>query len=119
MTETDYDTGLSNGDSGVVVQRQDGLTAAFDRGGSLLLLPPSRLAAVQPLYAMTVHRSQGSQYDSVSVVLPEEESSILTRQLLYTAITRARRRVRIVGREETVRAAIGRQALRASGLARW
>ena len=64
--------------------------AAFARGEEPLLLHPSRLSAVQTVYAMTIHRSQGSQYDTVSVVLPGEESSLLTRELLYTAITRAR-----------------------------
>ena len=67
---------------------------------------------------MTIHRSQGSQYDTVSVVLPAETSSLLTRELLYTAITRARKHVRIIGTEEAVRAGVRRQVLRASGLRR-
>jgi taurine--2-oxoglutarate transaminase len=79
---------------------------------------PSRLNAMHTVYAMTIHRGQGSQYDTVSIVLPDETSAILTRQLLYTAVTRARRRVRIVGDEHVVRAAVERQALRASGLGR-
>ena len=65
---------------------------------------------------MTIHRSQGSQYHSVSVILPGAESPLLTRQLLYTAITRARHRVRIVGTAEAVAAAVSRQVRRASGL---
>ncbi|MQA61977.1 MAG: exodeoxyribonuclease V subunit alpha [Actinophytocola sp.] len=117
ITETDYEAGLSNGDTGAVIQRGDGLAAAFDRGGTPLMVHPSRLSAVQTAYAMTIHRSQGSQYDTVTVVLPDETSALLTRQLLYTAITRARRRVRVIGHEAVVRAAIERQALRASGLA--
>jgi exodeoxyribonuclease V alpha subunit len=67
---------------------------------------------------MTIHRSQGSQYDTVSIVLPDTSSAILTRQLLYTAITRAQQRVRIIGSEDALRAAVERQALRASGLSR-
>ncbi|GHE78011.1 RecBCD enzyme subunit RecD [Amycolatopsis deserti] len=118
VTENDDDAGLSNGDTGVVVRRDGGLVAAFDRGAGPLLVHPARLSSVHPAYAMTIHRSQGSQYDSVTVVLPDETSAILTRQLLYTAITRARRRVRIVGRESAVRAALGRPALRASGIGR-
>lgn len=117
VTETDYDAGLSNGDTGVVIQRADGQVAVFDRGGDPLIIHPSRLSAVQTAYAMTIHRSQGSQYDAVSIVLPEETSAILTRQLLYTAITRTRRRVHVVGSEAVIRAAVDRQALRASGLA--
>jgi exodeoxyribonuclease V alpha subunit len=68
-------------------------------------------------YAMTIHRSQGSQYHSVSIVLPDAQSPLLTRQLLYTAITRARRQVQIIASPEAVVAAVTRQARRASGLA--
>lgn len=117
VTQTDYDAGLSNGDTGVIVRQGDVLTAAFDRGATPLLVHPSWLNAVRTVYAMTIHRSQGSQYDAVSIVLPDETSAILTRQLLYTAITRARQRVRIIGSETAIRAAIEREALRASGLA--
>ena len=79
---------------------------------------PSHIAAVQTAYAMTIHRSQGSQYRTVSVILPESGSSLLTRELLYTAITRAQHHIRIVGTEEAVRSGIERQVLRASGLRR-
>ena len=119
VTANDHDLRIYNGDTGVVVRRgDDALVAAFVRGKDPFLLHPSHLSAVQTVYAMTIHRSQGSQYDTVSVVLPDETSSLLTRELLYTAITRARRRVRIIGTEDAVRAAVGRQVLRASGLRR-
>jgi exodeoxyribonuclease V alpha subunit len=65
---------------------------------------------------MTIHKSQGSQADEVTVLLPDEESRLLTRELFYTAVTRAQRKVRVIGSESAVRAAITRQALRASGL---
>ncbi|WP_175279419.1 ATP-binding domain-containing protein, partial [Prescottella equi] len=91
---------IYNGDTGVVVEGSDGdLVAAFARGEEPYLVHLSHLASVQTVYAMTIHRSQGSQYDVVSVILPGEESSLLTRELLYTAITRARTHVRIVGTE--------------------
>ena len=119
VTQNDHDAQVYNGDTGVVVQRPDGgLAAAFGRGSSAVLLHPGRLAAVSTVYAMTIHRSQGSQYDSVSVVLPPTASSLLTRELLYTAITRARTHVRVLGTEESVRAGVSRQVLRASGLRR-
>jgi exodeoxyribonuclease V alpha subunit len=119
VTANDHEVRIYNGDTGVVVDRGDGeLVAAFARGEEPLLLHPSRLSAVQTVYAMTIHRSQGSQYDTVSVVLPGEESSLLTRELLYTAITRARGHVRIVGDEASVRAGVRRRVLRASGLRR-
>ncbi|MFD4180350.1 exodeoxyribonuclease V subunit alpha [Rhodococcus sp. NPDC058514] len=119
VTANDHETRIYNGDTGVVVRREDDeLVAAFARGDEPLMLNLSYLSAVQTVYAMTIHRSQGSQYDTVSVVLPGEESSLLTRELLYTAITRARKHVRIVGTEESVRAGVRRQVLRASGLRR-
>jgi len=70
------------------------------------------------MHAMTIHKSQGSQADEVTVLLPQEESRLLTRELFYTAVTRAKERVRVVGSEAALRAAIERRAIRASGLAR-
>lgn len=116
VTANDYDLGVWNGDTGVVLASGDGVIAAFDRPGGPIHLHPSRLAAVQTVYAMTIHRAQGSQYRRVSVVLPTEASALLSRELLYTAVTRAREHVRVIGTEEAVRAAVERQVLRASGL---
>jgi exodeoxyribonuclease V alpha subunit len=65
---------------------------------------------------MTIHKSQGSQYETAAVLLPAEDSRILTRELLYTAVTRARRELILVGNEETVRSAVERPVARASGL---
>ncbi|NLU82191.1 exodeoxyribonuclease V subunit alpha [Rhodococcus sp. HNM0569] len=119
VTANDHEIRIYNGDAGVVVEQADGsLAAAFPRGREAYLLHPSQLSEVQTVYAMTIHRSQGSQYDTVSIVLPEEGSSLLTRELLYTAITRARRHVRILGTEDAVRAGVGRRVSRASGLRR-
>ena len=118
VTANDYEVGLYNGDTGVVVATPDGLRAAFDRPGGAELLPASRLSSVQAVHALTVHRSQGSQYDAVSVLLPPQDSPLLTRELLYTAVTRAGQRVRVVGTADAVRAAVERQVVRASGLRR-
>ena len=68
---------------------------------------------------MTVHKAQGSQFDEVAVLLPDPTSPILTRELLYTAITRARRRLILVGSEETVRCAVNRPITRSSGMQEW
>jgi exodeoxyribonuclease V alpha subunit len=65
---------------------------------------------------MTIHKSQGSQFDAAAVLLPEPGSRILTRELLYTATTRARRRLIVAGTEAAVRAAVARPVARASGL---
>jgi len=72
---------------------------------------------VETMHAMTVHKSQGSQADEVTVLLPQQDSRLLTRELFYTAVTRAKERVRVVGSEAALRAAIERRAVRASGLA--
>jgi exodeoxyribonuclease V alpha subunit len=117
VTRNDYELGLYNGDTGVVVATGLGrLTAAFERGGELVSFTPTRLDAVETVYAMTIHKSQGSQFDTAAVVLPDPGSRILTRELLYTAVTRARERLILVGTEEMVRAAVGRPVSRASGL---
>ena len=117
VTQNDYALRLYNGDTGVVVAAgSDRVRAVFDRGGELLAVSPSRLAAVDSVHAMTVHKSQGSQLDAVAVVLPPAESPLLTRELLYTAITRAKRQLTIVGTAASLQAAITRPIARASGL---
>jgi exodeoxyribonuclease V alpha subunit len=68
------------------------------------------------MHAMTIHKSQGSQADAVTVLMPPEDSRLLTRELFYTAVTRAKEKVRVVGSEASVRAGIGRRAIRATGL---
>lgn len=115
ITRNDYNLDLYNGDIGICVATDDGLRAVFDRNG-LRVIPPSHLGEHVTVHAMTIHKSQGSQFEEVVVVLPGETSRLLTRELLYTAVTRARQRVRIVGSESVIRHAIGRSVQRASGL---
>lgn len=117
VTANDYGLGLFNGDTGVVVRGAGGrpqavLTASDGRRR----LAVSRLGDVDTMHAMTIHKAQGSQAREVTVLLPDEDSPLLTRELLYTAVTRAQQRVVVVGSEAVVRAAIGRQVRRASGL---
>jgi exodeoxyribonuclease V alpha subunit len=117
VTENDYGLKLYNGDTGVVIASgPDRVSAAFERHGGVLELSPTRLAAVDTVYAMTVHKSQGSQYGGVAVILPEPDSPLLTRELLYTAVTRARERLIVAGTEASIRAAVDRPVARASGL---
>lgn len=117
VTANDHEARIYNGDTGVVLRRPDGsLRVALQRGDEPHLVHPTQFPAVVTVFAMTIHRSQGSQYDAVTIVLPEPGSGLLTRELLYTAITRARRHVRVLGTEEAIRAAIDRHVLRASGL---
>ncbi|HWD70243.1 MAG TPA: exodeoxyribonuclease V subunit alpha [Solirubrobacteraceae bacterium] len=116
-TRNDYELALHNGDTGVVVRGADGeLRAVFDAGGDTVELAPSRLADVEPLFATTVHKSQGSEFDVAALLLPEPDSPLLSRELLYTAVTRARSSLVLGGSEESVREAVARPAGRASGL---
>lgn len=116
ITANDYELGLYNGDTGVVVQTADGVRAAFARGGTPTLISPARLDAVQTMHALTVHRAQGSQFRAVTFVVPPPESPLLTRELLYTAVTRATEQVCVIGSEAALRRATVRPANRASGL---
>lgn len=119
VTANDYGLGLHNGDTGVLISDREGhMSAAFERAGGVVRVSPSRLSAVETVYAMTVHKSQGSQFDTVALILPEPNSRVLTRELLYTAVTRAKQQVMIVGTEESIRTAIERPITRSSGLRR-
>jgi len=117
VTANDHQLGVYNGDSGVVVLTPTGPRAVIAASDGPRDLAPSRLGDVETMHAMTIHKSQGSQADVVTVLLPDEDSRLLSRELFYTAVTRARSQVRVVGSEAAIRAAIGRRAQRASGLA--
>lgn len=116
VTANDYQARVFNGDIGVVVAADGGITAAIERGQEPLLVSPYVLAGIQTAYASTIHRSQGSQYRSVTVVLPDADSPLLTRQLLYTAVTRARDSARLVASEDAISRAVRTETKRASGL---
>jgi exodeoxyribonuclease V alpha subunit len=117
LTSNDYGLDLFNGDTGVVVATGDGVRAAIAMPGSHRDLATSRLTDVETMHAMTVHKSQGSQAEEVTVLLPPDDSRLLTRELLYTAVTRAQRKVTVVATSDAVRLAVQRPAQRASGLA--
>ncbi|MGH8582292.1 MAG: exodeoxyribonuclease V subunit alpha [Gammaproteobacteria bacterium] len=121
IERNDYATRLFNGDTGVLLPdpAQDGTLRAYFEGadGTLRGLAPGRLPAHSGLFAITVHKSQGSEHERVLLVLPPWDTPLLTRELLYTAVTRARSEVEIWGRESVLRAAIGRSLRRSSGLA--
>jgi exodeoxyribonuclease V alpha subunit len=118
ITANDRGLRLSNGDLGVTVRTGEGKLRVMVRAGSAVReFAPTRLSGVETVHAMTVHKSQGSEARVVTVILPPEDSPLLTRELFYTAVTRARESVRVVGTEDAVRAAVGREVQRASGLA--
>jgi exodeoxyribonuclease V alpha subunit len=116
VTANDPVNGVFNGDTGVVVRGEEGLEVALASGDVYRRLAPSRLDRVETWWAMTIHKSQGSEFPHAVVALPEHQSPILTRELLYTAVTRARERLTIVGSEASLRAAIAQPVTRASGL---
>ena len=110
---------LFNGDVGIVVpgEGEGRLDVAFPvAGGHPRLVPVTRLEEVETVHALTIHKSQGSEYEHVVVILPEQASRIVTRELLYTAVTRASERVTVVGSREVIEAAIRRPIRRATGL---
>jgi exodeoxyribonuclease V alpha subunit len=118
VTENDYHLGLFNGDVGIVLSIDGASRVYFPRpeGGERTLVP-SRLPEHQTVFAMSIHKSQGSEFDEVAVVLPEPRSPLLTRELCYTAITRARNRVELYGPADSLAVGIARRTSRMSGLA--
>ncbi|MCC4114375.1 exodeoxyribonuclease V subunit alpha [Aromatoleum toluclasticum] len=130
VTRNDYGLGLMNGDVGVTLELprpapdgglQWGLRVAFPAGdGSdgVRWVLPSRLQAVETVYAMTVHKSQGSEFTHAALVLPDSLNPVLTRELVYTGITRARQWLTLAtaGSDRVLDEAVDRRVLRASGL---
>jgi len=115
VTQNDYANGIMNGDCGVILERNGRKLAWFMIGNKPKSFNIPTLKAFETVYAMTVHKSQGSEYDSVLVVLPENEMPILTKQLLYTAVTRAKKEVRIAAKENVLEYTLQKSAERNSG----
>jgi len=126
VARNDYAVGLMNGDIGITLAMPDGqggtmLRVAFlvtdGAGGERVrFVTPSRLTAVETVYAMTVHKSQGSEFEHTALALPPEPSPVLTRELVYTGVTRARRHFTLLAAPDILAYAVGRKTRRASGL---
>jgi exodeoxyribonuclease V alpha subunit len=119
ITRNNYELRLFNGDVGLMLQDDsDDMLATFfsSADGTLKRVLPLKLPEHETAFSMTVHKSQGSEFDHVLLLLPDRPSRVLTRELVYTAITRARRRVEIWGREDILRFAINNPTRRRSGL---
>ena len=119
IVRNDYNVGLFNGDLGIVLP--DAITGelrVFFRGeeDEVLNFAPGRLPAHEPAFALTVHKSQGSEFRDALVILPERHAPVLTRELLYTGITRVRETVEVWASEEILRQTIERKIARSSGL---
>ena len=119
ITRNHYELGLYNGDSGILWRDDSGLCACFRGDDGVRSISMNRLPAYTPAWTSTVHKSQGSEYDSVLMILPSDpDSEILSRELLYTAATRARRNFLLQAPRPVLSAAIARLTRRHSGLAR-
>ncbi|HHP7234228.1 MAG TPA: exodeoxyribonuclease V subunit alpha [Desulfobacterales bacterium] len=121
ITENDYSLGLFNGDIGLAADDSnlpEGPLQVWFPGaeGAVRQVPSFRIGAHETVFAMTVHKSQGSEFEHVLLVLPETDTPVLTRELIYTAVTRARRSVTIWAAEKILRAAVARKIDRSSGL---
>jgi exodeoxyribonuclease V alpha subunit len=121
VTENDYQQGLFNGDVGLMLPTPVGkgeLRACFfGQEGAIRDLSPAMLGPHETVFAMSIHKAQGSEFDQVAVVLPPMPSGVVSRELLYTAVTRARQQVTLYASEETLRYAIENPVQRSSGLA--
>ncbi|MDR0959057.1 MAG: exodeoxyribonuclease V subunit alpha [Propionibacteriaceae bacterium] len=117
LTRNDDVLGVSNGDAGVIVATATGRRLAVETPHAPRLVATALVQSWEPLHASTIHKAQGSQFDAVTVVVPGPHGYPLTRELLYTAITRARFHLRLIGDREAILDAVTRPALRASGLA--
>ncbi len=117
VTRNDYRAGLFNGDTGVCLAGADGhLRVWFRTESGLQMLLPSAVPAHETAYAMTVHKSQGSEFEAVWLLLPAEDNPVLSRELIYTGITRARTQVTVLGPEAVFGTAVERVIRRESGL---
>jgi exodeoxyribonuclease V alpha subunit len=120
ITRNDYNLRLFNGDVGITLpdpKLGNELRVFFPApDGSMRTFPPLRLPDHETVYAMTVHKSQGSEFDQVLFLMPDRSVPVLTRELVYTAITRAKERVEVWGKEEVFKGAISRRIERLSGL---
>lgn len=120
ITRNDYSLKLFNGDVGIILPSSESSReprAYFpSEEGTIRKFPPLRLPEHETVYAMTVHKSQGSEFDQVLLLLPDVSAPVLTRELIYTGITRARKRVEVWGKEEVFHTAVSRRIERTSGL---
>lgn len=120
ITRNDYSLELYNGDIGIcLVDRVDNSLKVWfeDKDGGFKSFLPYRLPKCETAFTMTIHKSQGSEFNEVLVVLPEKDNRVLCRELLYTAVTRARQQVKIVAEKEVMELALSRRMERYSGLA--
>jgi exodeoxyribonuclease V alpha subunit len=116
IEENSHELGVYNGDFGMLVEGPPSIATVQSEAEGFREIAEARLPRFSDAFALSVHKAQGSEFDEVLIVIPEEDTQMLTRELLYTAVSRARNRVRIVGPKEVIAAALNRRARRYSGL---
>ncbi len=125
ILQNDYAVKLFNGDTGVFWSATHGIDSSGQSGLKVLfplasdgarIFSPSRLPRWEPAYAMTIHRSQGSEFDEVVLIFPPDDNRLLTRELIYTGLSRARKKVRILGSKTVLQEALKREVRRVSGI---
>ncbi|MBK3870041.1 exodeoxyribonuclease V subunit alpha [Pseudomonas stutzeri] len=117
VRQNDYALGLFNGDIGLCLKTEQGLRVFFEGDEGYRGFAPARLPSHDSAFAMTVHKSQGSEFAEVLLALPDQPSPLLTRALFYTGITRAKRKVEIWALPARLSEAVATRAERAAGLA--
>jgi exodeoxyribonuclease V alpha subunit len=119
MTRNDYGLPLFNGETGIALREASGALAVFfpAADGGLRRFTPARIVACETAFALTVHKAQGSEFENIALILPGDASPVLGRELLYTAITRAMRKLSIWGSAAVLKAALEQRTERNSALA--
>ncbi|KWF22893.1 exodeoxyribonuclease V subunit alpha [Burkholderia cenocepacia] len=119
VTRNDYALGLFNGDIGIALPDAHGVLRVWFRraDGTARAVSPAALPPHETAFALTVHKSQGSEFDEAALVLPASFGRVLTRELVYTAVTRARTRVQVIGPRRVLAQAVATRTQRDSGLA--
>lgn len=116
IIQNDYRRRIYNGETGLLLRFKNGFRWVFAEADRIVALAPAALPQTEAAHAITVHKSQGSEYDNVVIVMPAElDHPILSRQILYTGLTRAKKAVTVVGSTETIQAALERKAERETG----
>jgi exodeoxyribonuclease V alpha subunit len=116
IEQNSHELRVYNGDFGMLVHGEQRVATVQSEAEGFRKIAEARLPEFSDAFALSVHKSQGSEYDEVLVVLPDEDGALLTRELLYTAVSRARKRIRLVGPKSVIAAALARRAQRHSGL---
>ena len=120
IQQNDHRLSLYNGDTGIILKdKRHHYWAVFQRNDRFIRFPVETLAPYELAFAITVHKSQGSEYQSTLLILPDTDNRLLSREILYTAVTRAKTELLIYGSIETLQIGIDKKLHRESGIELW